>query len=202
MDVNALASFMTTQLPRGDTVVVVAARDGLETAAAISIIVVGAFFLLLIPLLLLVFLQVRKVNQTVRDLGERGLRRADPLLTSGKGIADNLEFVSAAVRTDVERLSALVKSLSERLENASAGVEQRVVEFNALMEVVQAEAADIFIGTASTVRGMQAGARALKESPEGPSEVAPLEEAELRRPRPDDTDPIGEVYVTRSQQSG
>jgi hypothetical protein len=201
MDVNApLATLFTSQRPPADTVVMVAARDGLATAAAVSVIVVGVFFLLLVPLLLLVLMQVRKVNRTVRELGEQGLKRADPLLTTGKGIADNLEFVSAAVRTDVERLSALIKSLSDRLETASDRMEQRVAEFNALIEVVQAEAADIFVDTASTVRGVQAGARALKEGPE-PDDLTSLDEAELRRMTP--TEPnAGEVYVGRTQQGG
>jgi hypothetical protein len=190
------------QLTPGDTVTVIAARGALETAAAISVIVVGVFFLLLVPMLLLVAMELRKVNRTVRDLGERGLRRADPLLTTGKGIAENLEFVSAAVRTDVERLSGLVNSLSERLETASQRVEQRVAEFNALMEVVQSEAEDLFVSTASTVRGVRAGARALSEGQGDTGGEHALEEAELRRPRPGESETAGEVYVTRTQPRG
>jgi hypothetical protein len=197
MNVPAARSALALlQFPPADTVVVVTSRGPLETAAAISIIVVGVFFLVLVPLLLVVMLQVRKLNRTVRDLGERGLRRADPLLASGKGIADNLEFVSAAVRTDVERLSGMVKSLTDRLETASQRVEERVGEFNALMEVVQSEAQDIFVGTASTVRGVQAGARALREGLPGGEDEASLEEEELRRAQ---EELAGSVYITRTQ---
>ncbi len=40
-------------------------------------------------------------------------------------------------------------------------MEERIEEFNALMEVVQGEAEDIFLDTASTVRGVRAGARSI-----------------------------------------
>jgi hypothetical protein len=40
-------------------------------------------------------------------------------------------------------------------------MEERIEEFNALMEVVQTEAEDLFLDTASTVRGVRAGARSI-----------------------------------------
>ena len=180
-----------------DTVVMVMARDGLQTAAAWSMVVVGVFFLLVVPILVLVFLQLRKVNRTVRALGESGLRRADPILERGKGIADNVEFVTMAVRTDVQRLNASVRSLTERLQQASDRMEERIEEFNALMQVVQSEAEDIFIGTAATVRGVREGARVLGEGGDG--EDADLEEEELRRVRPGEGEEGGEVYLSRPE---
>jgi uncharacterized protein YoxC len=183
------------QLPQ-DTAVVVLARDALGTTAAVSVIVVGVFFLLLVPLLLVVLLQVRKLSRTVKELGERGLRRTDPILERGKGIAENVEFVSAAIRTDVERLTGSVKALADRLHDASQRMEERIAEFNALMDVVQTEAEDIFVGTASTVRGVRAGARALGDGAEPPA--TPREET-LRRPRPDAGEDRGEVYVSRPE---
>lgn len=191
------------QVTAPDTVVMRMARDGLDTAAAVSLVVVGVFFLLLVPLLLLILLQVRKVNRTVKELGEKGLRRADPLLERGKGIADNLEFVSMAVRTDVEKLTTSVKTLARRLEHASDRMEQRVAEFNALMEVVQSEAEDLFVGTAATVRGVRAGARSLQDGPDSRPEVPPgFEQAEASRPR--DAGEAGEegaVYVSRPTEA-
>jgi hypothetical protein len=40
-------------------------------------------------------------------------------------------------------------------------MEERIEEFNVLMEVVQGEAEEIFLDTASTVRGVREGARAI-----------------------------------------
>ncbi len=42
-------------------------------------------------------------------------------------------------------------------------MEDRIEEFNALMEVVQGEAEGVFLDTAATVRGLRAGARQLAE---------------------------------------
>ena len=163
-----LPKSLTPTLQVTDTVVMVLARDQLGAAAAWSTVVVGVFFLLLVPLLLLLLVQLRRVSSTIRKLGEEGLRRADPLLVSGRGIADNVEFISDAVRADVQRLSGSVKSLTERLNEASTRMEERIQEFNALMEVVQGEAEDIFLDTASTVRGVRESARTLgSPRPEG-----------------------------------
>lgn len=192
---------LPVQAPARDTVVTVLARDGLDTAAAVSIVVVGAFFLLLVPLLLLLLLQLRKVNRTVKELGHRGLRRADPILERGKAVAENVEFVSMAVRTDVERLTSSVRSLSERLQEASGRMEERIVEFNALMDVVQSEAEDLFVGTAATVRGVRAGAQTLRTGSASTREGEPDEEA-LRRTRPGEGAPTGEVYVSRPDTGG
>jgi hypothetical protein len=171
-------------------------RSGLETAALISVIVVGAFFLLLLPVVFVLFLQIRKINRTVKELGEKGLQRADPLLESGKSIADNVAFVSFAVRTDVEKLTTSVKSLSDRLQQASDRMEERIAEFNALMEVVQSEAEGIFVDTAATVRGVREGARSLAAGSRADSDE--LDEAQLRLAHPDE-EPTGEAYLSRPE---
>ena len=46
------------------------------------------------------------------------------------------------------------------------GAEQRLNEFNALLEVVQQEAESMFVATASTVRGVRTGAAALHHEDE------------------------------------
>ena len=72
-----------------------------------------------------------------------------------------MEFITQALRADVERLNASVRALTDRLQLASERMEERIEDFNALMEVVQDEAEGIFIDTASTVRGVKAGARSI-----------------------------------------
>ncbi len=56
-------------------------------------------------------------------------------------------------------------------------MEERIEEFNALMEVVQGEAEDIFIDTAATVRGVRESARSITaaraRAAPGPSHRAP-----------------------------
>jgi hypothetical protein len=145
-----------------DTVVMVAARDGLATAALVTDLVLTGVVALLLAGLVLVFFQLRGIQRSVSATLGRLERRADPVIDRAREVAANVEFISAAVRTDVQRVSAAVHSLSDRLQGASDRMEQRVQEFNALMEVVQSEAEDIFIGSASAVRGVRAGAHALR----------------------------------------
>ena len=155
-------------LQAADTVVTVVARDGLTTAAQVSVVILGVVAVGALITTLILWSQLRKVNRTVRALGDRALDRSSPLLDRGKDVADNVEFITRAVRGDVERLNASVKALSERLNQASDRMEARIEEFNALMEVVQAEAEGLFVDTASAVRGVRAGARTLAEGePEG-----------------------------------
>ena len=97
-------------------------------------------------------------------------------------ISDNVEFITQAVRADVEQLNDSVKGLTDRLKLASERMEERIEEFNALMEVVQEEAEEIFIDTAATVRGVRHGAATIgrpederPEAPEEPTAEAPAE---------------------------
>jgi len=146
-----------------DTLVTVSARDGLATAALVAnVVLTGVVVLLLAGLVVLLF-QLRGIQRSVTGLLGRVETKLDPVIDRAKDVAANVDFISAAVRTDVQRVSDSVRSLSERLQSASDRMEQRVRDFNALMEVVQSEAEDIFISGAATVRGVRAGARALRD---------------------------------------
>jgi hypothetical protein len=165
----------------------VLARDGLQTAADVSLVVLGVFVPILLFVALGPLLQARRLNGTVRALWGRAVDRAGPLLDQGQNVADNVEFITRALRTDVERLNASVKALTDRLHQASDRMEERIEEFNALMEVVQSEAEQIFIDTASTVRGVRAGARSLGANAAAQAEPAPVGE-EAPRPEPEERD--------------
>ncbi len=145
------------------------------TAAAI---VVGA-----ISLVVLTFAVVRFFLelQAMSDRASAAIdRRITPFSERAKGISDNVEFITRAVRTDVERLNKSVKALSSRLQHASDRMEERIEEFNALMEVVQSEAEDAFLDTAATVRGVRAGARAIgRPAKSRPSGSAPENSREI-----------------------
>jgi hypothetical protein len=130
-------SLTSASLQAADTVVMVQARDGLGTAAAVADVALATvFFLILVALVLLLF-RLRGIHGTVRELSGRLEKRVDPVIDRGKEALANVEFITGALRTDVQRVSDSVKSLSARLQGASDRMEQRVEEFNALMEVVQ-----------------------------------------------------------------
>jgi hypothetical protein len=134
------------------------ARDGLSVAADVSIIVVAVAVVVLAVMGSFLLLRLGGAVKEMR-IGVR--QNLGPVSDRARTISDNVEFITQALRTDVERLNASVKSLTDRLQLASERMEERIEEFNALMEVVQTEAEDIFLDTASTMRGVRAGARSI-----------------------------------------
>ena len=162
-----MSSTLSMPLQAADTVVMLQARDALGTTALVASLVVLAMFLAV--LVVLVF-ELRKVHVTLKRFSGHFQKRLDPILDRGLEVTANIEFISSAVRMDVQRVSESVRSLSDRLQGASDRMEERIQEFNALMEVVQAEAEDVFIGSAAAARGVRAGARVFR----GPGQVRPV----------------------------
>ena len=129
----------------------------ISTLADIAIIVVGVAILTASVVLVLLAL---RVNATLKSLSQN----LGPVSDRARSISDNVEFITQALRTDVERLNASVKGLNDRLHQASGHMEQRIEEFNALMEVIQGEAEGVFIKTAAAVRGVKEGAQNLSKA--------------------------------------
>lgn len=167
---------MLIQAP--DTVWIAAPRDPLSVAADWALIVVAAAVVVTALTALLLLL---RTSRSMTRIGREASRKADPLLERGKSVAANVEFISATLRTDVEGLHRSVRALSDRLKQASDHMETRIEEFNALMQVVQGEAEDVFLDTASTARGVREGARTLvgpgRPRPPAPAPSPPDSEA-------------------------
>lgn len=141
-----------------DTVVALQSRDTIAKATDIAILVAAAAMTILAAYVVWGVAQLRGVLREVRRSIHQNL---GPVSDRARSISENVQFITQAVRTDVERLNASVQALTARLHQASDHMEERIGEFNALMEVVQGEAEDIFLDTAATVRGVREGARSL-----------------------------------------
>jgi methyl-accepting chemotaxis protein len=151
----SLLMVLGPQAAAQDTLVVVAARDGLDIIFAFA---AGAIALTFFAVLFTIIMALREFARVERRLGKLGERIAqDPGIESLRNISANLESISASVRDEAERLTASVGKLSERLTQASDRMEERIEEFNALMEVVQSEAERAFVDTAATARGVRKG---------------------------------------------
>lgn len=135
--------------------------SGLVFAADVATVVIAVAMLVLV---LLAGLLVLRINGMLKELRLSMRQNMGPVSDRARSISDNVEFITQAVRTDVEQLNGSVKALTDRLQLASERMEERIEEFNALMEVVQGEAEDLFLDTASTVRGVREGARAISRS--------------------------------------
>ncbi|MGD8319801.1 MAG: hypothetical protein PVJ02_05090 [Gemmatimonadota bacterium] len=154
MDLNQVSALQGLV---ADTVVTVQARDSLTVAVNVALLVSATAMAVLALVLVRLLVQWRRTLGQVRTAVDQNL---GPVSERMRVISDNVQFITQALRTDVERLNASVRALTDRLHQASERMEERIEEFNALMEVVQSEAEDIFLDTAATVRGVKAGARA------------------------------------------
>ena len=141
-------------------------RDGLEVAADISMVILAVGSALVLMALTVLLLQVRKLLAAMQG-------QLQPVADRARAAAENVEYISAVVRTDVQKINDSVTNITDRLNDASDHMEERIAEFNALMQVVQGEAEDIFLDTAAAAHGVRAGARALSVGAAEPSDDAP-----------------------------
>ncbi len=155
-----------------DTIVTVQTRDALGLAVDIAAMSVAITLAALAIMMLFVLRDIRFQLAGTRSALQLALA---PLNVRGRAIADNVEFITDALRSDVSRLTASVQSLTDRLQQASDHMEERIEDFNALMEVVQGEAEEIFLDAAATAHGVKVGARAAL-SGSRPSSSQPVEE--------------------------
>ncbi len=155
-------SLSTFALQAVDTVLV-EARDPWDVVVGLSVAVMGFTALVFLVGMGVVLLQVRNALRGLQEV-KRGIA-TDRGVERLRNVADNLDYISHTVRSDTEKLSASVTRASERME-------QRLEDFNALMEVLQGEAEGVFLDTASTVRGVKAGARKLGRT-DGQTRAAP-----------------------------
>ena len=100
----------------------------------------------------------RKTYKRTSKLLERIEADVMPLTKHAHAIADNLDYITTAIRADVGMIQDTLKAGREGLERGLVKTEEKINEFNALLDVVQGEAEGIFVSTAATVRGVKTGA--------------------------------------------
>ena len=184
------------------TLALAQAASGGSTLAMLSevaTVVIAVAMLVLVLVALSVLLRLNRLLDEMKGVAKDNI---GPVSDRAKIISDNVEFITQALRTDVERLNSSVRALSDRLNQASEHMEERIEDFNALMEVVQGEAEDIFLDTASTVRGVRAGARQIttprKAAAAPPSGTTPTQGSE----RVDEYDVGAEAHGQTSRAGG
>ena len=129
----------------------------IQVAAEVSTVVIALVSILLLVVALALVWQVKKLVGSLQN-------HLQPVAERARVAAENVEYISAVVREDVQRVRASVSGLSDRLKEASDRMEERVEEFNALMDVVQDETESVLLDTAAVVRGVRAGAQTMGES--------------------------------------
>lgn len=128
----------------------------------------------------------------------------DPAIRNLTAVSENAREVSGALRKNVEELSGTVSDTNEKVRRATEAAEARIGELNALLEVVQREAEDVFVRAAAAVRGVQAGAgalRALRRGEAGEYEGELDEVLDDESMAGEDAD-LPDVHVTRARRTG
>ena len=148
------------------------APDTLQVAAEVSTVVIAVISVILLVVILLFLVQLKKLLRSLQQ-------HVQPVTDRARVAAENVEYITALVRQDVQKVRTSVSGLSDRLGEASERMEERVEEFNALMDVVQGEAEAVLLDTAAIVRGVRAGARTVGESM---AKAAPGEDAQEPAP--------------------
>ena len=138
----------------------VAERTWFEKATAIASGLMTVSLLVLTVALVPAAWNFRKSYAKISDLLDRVYGDVNPLMRHASAIADNVNYITTSVRTDVQQVNATIAAANQRLQQAVALTEERLNEFNALLAVVQQEAETMFVATASTVRGVRTGAAA------------------------------------------
>jgi hypothetical protein len=106
----------------------------------------------------------RKSYKKISDLLDRVYADVNPIAHHASRIAENVDYVSTAIRADVQRASALVSDAERRLQHAVTRAEARARELEALLDVAQEEAQESFVTAAATVRGVRASVVSLGDA--------------------------------------
>lgn len=104
---------------------------------------------------------LRNSHKRLSEVLDRVYGDINPLMRHASSIADNVDYITTSIRTDVQQINATIAAANQRLHQAVDQTEERLQEFNALIAVVQQEAEQLFVSTAATARGVRAGAATL-----------------------------------------
>jgi len=82
----------------------------------------------------------------------------EPTLDRLQRVTDDVQFVTSSLRMDVEAVGRTVERATDSVESVLEMAEERAAELNGLLEIVQEEAEETFLSTASVLRAIR-GAR-------------------------------------------
>ena len=131
----------------------------LQIAGAAS----SLFFLALMVLLLPAVFRLRKTAAKFEKLLDHIERNVDPVTKHASSIANNIDYISTSIRADVQAIRKTLLVANEGIREVVDSSERRLHELGAVLRLVQEEAERAFVSTASTVRGVRAGAASFRD---------------------------------------
>ena len=103
---------------------------------------------------------LRQLAKTAEEVGER----LQPTIRNVERASEDVNYIVASLRTDLETISATARNAAESTDRMIGMMEERVADLNGLLEVVQEEAEETFYSTASLLRGLRRGRRAVEKA--------------------------------------
>ena len=132
-------------------------------ASGLLTIAVCAFVIAAVPAAWNFRNSYRKINKLL----ERIYGDINPIMRHASSAADNINYITTSIRTDIQQINATIAGANERLQHAVSLTERRLHDISALLQVVQEEAEQMFVSTAAAVRGVRTSASALTGDDDG-----------------------------------
>jgi uncharacterized protein YoxC len=163
-----------------DTVVALPAHEGwrvwVDTLSGIAQIVIALALLAIgVVMMAIAFLLWKVYRQAKAALAKLRID-VDPAVQNAIHISETAKGMASTVQGNVQEVSRTVSSANEKVGRVVESVGDRAADLNALLDVAQQEAEELFIRTAATLRGVRAGAGVLRRAPapresEGETEI-------------------------------
>jgi len=134
----------------------------MAVVTAVSAAVIAFSLVVLIVALVLVLRQLLTVSRQVEHLVETVDRDARPALASVRRTADEAGRVAEVVRGEVEAYAGTSRKLRGRVERFADSLEERLLEFETLLDVLQEELEATVLDVAAVLRTTRRGSGVLQ----------------------------------------
>jgi len=132
-----------------------------QEITAVSTAIIMLALVVLIVLLIVAAVRTRNAGQRFERALQQVYNDLQPVIARSKAISDDVASMTTSIRENVTAVTETVEAANEKVRDALDATETRLAEFNALLDVVQNEAQDLFVSTAAAVRGVGRGAAAM-----------------------------------------
>lgn len=148
-----------------DTIIAIQApvdRGWLETSAAVMQILVSVVLIGMLAAILLGLSRLAAALQEMTTLLRSSHDEISAALHNVRGVAEEIGEVTRSVRADVEAVSETIRTANDGARAALRRAGRRLRRLDALVGVAQEEAEDFVMSSASALRGLRVGAKALR----------------------------------------
>jgi uncharacterized protein YoxC len=134
-----------------------------ETLIGIAQIIIATALLGFGILLLAALFLAWKLYKQARKAAGKLRADVDPAVRNAIALTETAKGMAATVQGNVAEISRNVSDANQKIGRVVESAERRAADLSALLDVAQQEAEELFVRTASTLRGVRAGAGALRQ---------------------------------------